>query len=161
MEGVGNVGEEWGSVLGCGGSVGNVGKYGGGVGGWFERVYRVSVEIVGKWGKVCVDMWESVGEVHTLFCASPHIFHFHPTPLPHTHPTPLPDTNLTNLYTFSQTLAHFPTPFLTYPTPLPHTHSSYFLTTPTPPPTLPHTPHTLSFTSYQNFSLFSSIAKLV
>ena len=78
----GNVGEKWGSVLGCGVDVGGVGKYRGGC----ERVYGVSVEVVGESVLGCEEMW-----------GSPAV-------------------------------------------------PQHFLTTSTPPPTLPYTPHTLIFT---------------
>ena len=136
-----------------------------------------------KWGKVCWDAERcgKVGGAQTLFYTSPHTLHTHPTSLPTftQHPPSHLDTNLTRLSTFSHThlppphtLSHFPTPltpFLTPPhspnlTPSLHlpqhfpTHSPYFFTTPTPPPTFPHTS---SFTPYQNFSLRSLDAQVV
>ena len=149
----GNVGEEWGSVLGCGGGEEKCREC------WevwerCGRVYGVNVEVVGESvlgrggsGEVCGEVWKSVGEpTHSS------------APLPH--PLLSPDTS--------------PHPPHTHPTSLPHTHVTHSLHLPqhfpTPPPTLLHYPQTSSdttpilyhaFTPYQNFSLFSFIAKLV
>ena len=142
MEEMRNVGEEWGSVLGYGEGVGDVGRSGGRCG----RVYGVSVEVVGKWGKVCWD----VGRCGKMW-GGPHAF----LRLPYTLHSPphSPNTSLHTPFTPTHTFPH-----------LPHSPDTF----PTPPPTLSHNPHTssntshiLSFTSYQNFSLFLFIAKLV
>ena len=87
------------------------------------RVYEVSVEIVGKWGKVCWDV-RGVGKsggAHTFFYTSPHTRHLFPHP--HTYPTLLPHTHLTRLSTLSHTyfppsytLSHFPTFFTPFHT---------------------------------------------
>ena len=102
-------------------------------------------------GKVCWDA-ERCGDVGELTHSSTplptpstitrHLFHAHPTPLPRTltltrHVFPhSPPT-----YPHSLTLPHT---HHTFPSPHPilfHTHSPYFLTTPTPLPTLPYAPH--------------------
>ena len=127
------------------------------------------------WGECggCVEVRESVlgceevwgrGRANTLFYTFPHTLHTHPTPLPiltqHLSPAP-PHSPDTSLHTFPHSLPHTsPHPSHLYPhfpSPsqiLSHTHSPYFVTTPTPPPTLPYAPHTLSFTPCQNFLTF-------
>ena len=140
------------------------------------------------WGEGggCVEVGEGVlgcgkvwgcGRANTLFYTSPHTLHTRPIPLPtltqHLSPAP-PHSPDTSLHTFphppptspnSLTLPHtphtFPHIFPSPPPTLSHTHSPYFLTTLTPPPTLPYAPHTLSFIPCQNFSLSSFIAKLI
>ena len=132
-------------------------------------MYRVSVEVVLKWGKVCWDA-ERCGDVGVPTHSSTPFLHLSPHTL-HTHPTPistftqhLPHSPDTSFHTFP----HFPTPLtfsphlssppltFTFPSPfptLPHAHSPYFITTPQFPPTLPilyHLPHT-------KISLFSRL----
>ena len=123
----------------------------------------------GECGKTCGGRCRGVRGLLPHFSTPPFI----PT-LSHTHPI----CTLPHRHTFSHTFLHpntHPTPLPTSPTPLPHTHLTppsahlpkYFLTrTLHTSSELPHLfQHfpilTSSFNPYQNFSLFSSIAKLV
>ena len=125
MEEMRNVGEEWGSVLGYGEGVGDVGRSGRRCG----RVYGVSVEVVGKWGKECWD----VGRCGKMW-GGPHTF----LRLPYTLHSPphSPNTSLHTPFIPTHTSPH------TFPH-LPHSPDTF----PTPPPTLSHNPHTSSNTS--------------
>ena len=152
-----------------------MGKRGVGIGScvWVKGMWGSMGEVwKSVWGECggCVEVGESVlgcGEVwgcggaNTLFHTSPHT----PTLTRHLFPHS-PDTSL-HIFSHSPPTSHLPTLSHTSPHPshfsftsptVSHTHSPYFLTTPTPPPTLPYAPHTLPFTSCQNFSLFSFIA---
>ena len=125
----------------------------------------MSVEVLGKWGKVCWDegrcgeVWYKVWLEPTH--SSTHTLHNHSTPFPtliqHLSPHS-PETSLTTLPHSSHTSTHFPTSphplhlSLYFPspslTPLPHTHSR---TSPQAPhllqhfPILYHLPHTKIF----------------
>ena len=75
----GDVGEEWKSVLGCGGVRGRYWECRGRCG----RVYGVSVEVVENWGK-CVVMWEDVEKCVKRYGGSPHFVLHLPNTSPHT-----------------------------------------------------------------------------
>ena len=113
----------------CGGGMGKrVGVWGRcrGCRGRCGKVYEVSVEVVGNWGKMCwmwVGVEKCVGGAHTLFYVL-HLRHTFPHS-PHTHPTPFPHIYLTRLSTLSRThtsphsltLLHIPH---TFPSSPPH-----------------------------------------
>ena len=111
------------------------------------EVYGVSVEVVGKWEKVCWDV-RRCGEVS----GTPHTLLHLPYTSSHTHPTPLP-TRPHSSNTSTSHPSHSPDTYFHTHLPPPHTLSHLYSPPPTPLPTLT-LPDTFPNTSSQPPRLF-------